>query len=93
MTVYVDDARARVGRLIMCHMVSDSESELHAMADRIGVARRWFHRGHYNVCLAKRNLAAAFGAVETTQRHAARVRRSLETKTAPLGAPAGPLRR
>lgn len=41
MTVYVDDMRAPFGRMKMCHMVADSDAELHAMAARIGVARRW----------------------------------------------------
>jgi hypothetical protein len=57
MTVYVDDMRARYGRMVMCHMVADTEAELHAMADRIGVARRWYQGDHYDVCLAKRALA------------------------------------
>lgn len=40
MTVYVGDMRAKYGRLILCHMVADTDAELHAMAARIGVARR-----------------------------------------------------
>jgi hypothetical protein len=54
--------------MIMCHMVADTVAELHAMADRIGVARRWFQSHsalpHYDVCLAKRALALQFGAIE-----------------------------
>lgn len=63
MTVFVDDMRAPYGRLIMCHMISDTEEELHAMADRIGVARKW-----YQIALSKRALAVAAGAREVTQR-------------------------
>jgi hypothetical protein len=66
MTVYVDDMRARYGRMVMCHMVADTEAELHAMADRIGVARRWYQGDHYDVCLAKRALALKAGAQEVT---------------------------
>jgi hypothetical protein len=32
MTVYVDDMRARYGRLILCHMLASSDAELHDMA-------------------------------------------------------------
>lgn len=71
MTVYVDDMRAPYGRMIMCHMIADSDAELHAMARVIGVARRWFHRGHYNICLESRARAVAAGAVEITKREAA----------------------
>jgi hypothetical protein len=60
-SVYVDDMRARYGRMIMCHMLADTPAELHAMADRIGVARRWFQNKastpHYDIALSKRALA------------------------------------
>lgn len=73
MTVYVDDMRAPLGRMVMCHMVADSPAELLAMADRIGVARRWLQdagtcREHFDVCAAKRAAAVAAGAVEISQR-------------------------
>lgn len=75
MTVYVDSMRARLGRMIMCHMIADTEAELHAMADKIGVARRW-HQGcgadsHYDIALGKRAMAVALGAVEITRRQCA----------------------
>lgn len=73
MSVYVDDMRASYGRMKMCHMLADSAEELHAMADRIGVARRWFQGNHYDVCLSKRALAVAAGAIEITQREAVKV--------------------
>jgi hypothetical protein len=73
MTVYVDDMRAPYGRLIMCHMIADTDAELHARADRIGVRRIWFqgppkHDAHYDIALSKRALAVAAGAVEITWR-------------------------
>ena len=68
MTVYVDNMRAKVGRLILCHMVADTEAELHRMADLIGVARRWHQGDHYDICLAKRAIAVSAGALEVTYR-------------------------
>jgi Protein of unknown function (DUF4031) len=75
MTVYVDDMRAKFGRLVMCHMIADTDDELHAMADRIGVARKWHqappkHDSHYDIALSKRALAVSFGAREITWRQA-----------------------
>ncbi len=64
MSVYVDGMRARFGRMIMCHMLADTEAELHEMADKIGVARRWYQGNHYDVCLSKRALALRHGAKE-----------------------------
>lgn len=75
MGVYVDNMGARYRRMIMCHMLADTEAELHAMADTIGVARRWHQGDHYDICLAKRALAIAAGAVEITQRQAVEIRR------------------
>lgn len=73
MSVYVDEAVHAYGRMIMCHMVSPDLDELHAMADRIGVARRWFQdprtmpkvsAPHYDIAKGKRALAVAAGAKE-----------------------------
>lgn len=68
MAVYVDDMRARFRRMLMCHMIADTEEELHALADRIGVARRWYQGDHYDICLAKRTLAVRYGAREISAR-------------------------
>lgn len=77
MTVYVDDMRAPFGRMVMCHMLADSDDELHAMAALIGVARRWWQSpektsgSHYDIALSKRALAVSAGAIEITMRQAA----------------------
>ena len=75
MTVYVDDMKAKYRRMVMCHMIADTEEELHAMAARIGVARRWFQQklsgDHYDICLSKRALAVSLGAKEITLRQCA----------------------
>jgi hypothetical protein len=84
MTVYVDDMRAPFGRMVMCHMMADTLAELHAMADRIGVARRWFqdtHSGpHYDIALSKRALAVQAGAVQVTLRQMAAFAWHLRTR-------------
>ncbi|MGD9766869.1 MAG: DUF4031 domain-containing protein [Pseudolabrys sp.] len=71
MPVYVDDVRHRYGRMVMCHMWADSRDELLAMADRIGVLRKWLQQPpkaswvHFDICIAKKTLAIAAGAVLT----------------------------
>ena len=81
MTVYVDDMytreQGRFGRMRMSHMIADTEEELLAMADRIGVDRKWIqypgvpHRVHFDIAMSKRRLAVQAGAVEITQRELA----------------------
>ena len=73
MTVYVDNYNADHGRMVMCHMVADTQKELHEMASKIGVDRKWFQRrlsmpwrDHYDICLAKKKLAVRYGAIEIT---------------------------
>lgn len=75
--VYVDDMRARHGRLVLCHMLADAEDELHAMAARIGVARRWYQGDHYDVCRSRRAAAVRLGAVEVTRRQMVEIRRRI----------------
>jgi hypothetical protein len=72
MPVYVDNAALGFGRMTMYHMIADTPDELHAMADRIGVARRWFQdpktmkvsHPHYDIAKGKRKLAVEAGAIE-----------------------------
>lgn len=68
MTVYVDDMRANFGRMIMCHMIADTDQELRAMADKIGVAQRWHQGDHFDISISRRILALQSGAVEITWR-------------------------
>lgn len=73
MSVYVDQERYRYRRMIMCHMFADTITELHDMADRIGVNRKWFQNHktpHYDICLAKRKLVIQNGAIEIDRRKA-----------------------
>lgn len=73
MAVYVDDMKAKFGRMIMCHMIADTTEELLTMADTIGVARKWIQypgtpREHFDIALSKRKLAVQHGAEEITWR-------------------------
>lgn len=70
--VYVDDMQAPYGRMRMSHMIADSTEELLAMADRIGVDRRWIqqagtYREHFDICQSKRRLAVTEGAVPVSR--------------------------
>ncbi len=95
MTVYVDDMKAKFGRMIMCHMIADTDTELHAMAALIGVERRWHQtapkasHSHYDIALSIRAKAIAFGAMEITYRECAlmAINRSKARPTAPLVTP------
>jgi len=69
MSVYVDSAYLPYGNMQMCHMVADSLEELHDMADRIGIQRRWFQNKpggtpHYDISKSKRALAVQHGTIE-----------------------------
>lgn len=77
MAVYVDDMyrypMGRYGRMKMSHMVADTLAELHDMADKIGVDRKWVQKAHlgkgwvhYDVSMSARARAIEFGAVEIT---------------------------
>jgi hypothetical protein len=71
MAVYVDTMKASFGRMTMCHMCADTLEELHSMADKIDLNRKWFQDKkrlpHYDVCLSKRKLAIKNGAIEINQ--------------------------
>ena len=55
------------------HLVSDtSYDELHAMADALGIERRWFQGDHYDVPEDYRERAIALGALPVTSRELVR---------------------
>lgn len=95
MTVYVDDMHLmELGRyrcMRMCHMLADSTAELLAMADRVGVDRKWIQsagtaREHFDIAKGKRALAVAAGAVQITVRQAAAMT-AHRRETGRLGSP------
>jgi hypothetical protein len=74
MPVYVGNLEFGYGRMKMSHMVADTDDELHAMADKIGLSRKWFQNKkedglhHYDICKSKKLLAISFGAIQMTDR-------------------------
>ena len=71
MAVYVDDYRAKFGRMTMCHMMADTLDELHLMARTLGLKEAWFQPAsypHYDLCTNKREKAVELGAQEITAR-------------------------
>ena len=83
-SVFVDDVRHQFGRMVMCHMWADSLDELFAMADRIGVQRKWLQQPpkaswvHFDISLGMKAKAIGFGAILTDRygpsEHTARLR-------------------
>lgn len=79
MPVYVDDGRRPLKAMLMCHMLADTTAELLAMADHIGVARRWIQSPggpdeHFDIAQVSRAKAVAAGAIQITQREAVGIR-------------------
>jgi hypothetical protein len=69
------------GRMKMCHMVADTTAELLAMADRIGVQRKWLQlagtpKEHFDIAMSKRAEAVAAGAVEIRMADVGRIVRA-----------------
>ncbi len=86
MTVYVDDMRSKYRRLILSHMMADSNDELYAMAQTIGIQLKHHQGDHFDICQVKRALAIKSGAVEVTQRQLAAMR-TRRRETGVLGDP------
>lgn len=76
--IYVDDMQAGFRRMVMCHMIADTTEELLAMADKIGVQRKWIQcagtcKEHFDICKSKRVLAVRNGAKEVSQVELAKI--------------------
>ena len=81
MAVYVDDMHKTImgsyRTVQLCHMLADTDDELHAIADKIGMDRRWWQSpekssgSHYDIDTFRRALAVQRGAIEITLRQAA----------------------
>lgn len=81
MPVYVDKAIYPYRGMIMCHMLADTPDELHAMADAIGIDRKWFQKDastpHYDVCTKKREMAIRRGAIPIDRHETVRIIRRI----------------
>lgn len=91
MSVYVDDMHkypmGQFGRMKMSHMIADTEDELHEMAAKIGVARRWYQGDHYDIAMSKRDLAIEHGAIAIPLKQLACMA-ALRRRGLPMGDPA-----
>lgn len=75
--VYVGTMEFDFGRMKMSHMATDGDmEELHLMADKIGISRKWFQNRektdhltpHYDICKSMKKKAIYFGAKEINDR-------------------------
>lgn len=64
---------ARNGHL-WCHLFADTEEELHAFAERLGIVRYWYQGDHYDLTPARRAAAVKLGALEVDRRELAKRR-------------------
>lgn len=68
MSIYVDPLRDWGWKLgPSCHLIANSNEELHAFALRIGIKRAWFQTGstpHYDLVKSRRDKAVSLGAIE-----------------------------
>jgi hypothetical protein len=78
MAVYVDDMNAPFRGMICCHLLADTHEELLAMADAIGMQRKWIQhagtaREHFDIALSKKRLALKLGAQAITWAEAGQI--------------------
>ena len=79
MTCYVDTVRsypdAGLQHTEFCHLLADSRDELHAMAEALGIPRRYFQdhawRWHHDLPAPLRPRAIELGAIEVTMHEVA----------------------
>lgn len=69
--IYVDNATnpfpSAQGVMKTCHLLADSEEELHSMAEKLELKRSWFQPApmpHYDIAQSKRAVAVSLGAVQ-----------------------------
>jgi hypothetical protein len=57
-----------------CHLFADTEAELHAFADKLGLELEWFQGDHYDLTPWRRVKAVELGALQVPTRELARRR-------------------
>lgn len=96
MTVYVDDMykypMGQFRRMKMSHMIADSEAELLAFANKLGLARKWYQGDHFDVSISVRTKAIELGAVAITLKQLACMS-ALRKRGLPMGDPATAIER
>ena len=78
MTLYVDHARNKYGRMLMNHLIADSTSELHDATIQLGLKPEYIHHPgtaeeHLDISESKRLEAIQLGAVPVTSRDIVRM--------------------
>ena len=71
MAVYVGTREYKFGRLRLSHMVSDNLTELHEMAEKLGVSQWFQNEGrwpHYDISKTNKRKAILLGAVLVNDR-------------------------
>ena len=74
MPVYVDNVRIPYRGMLMSHMTADTLDEIHEMADRLEIFRKYFQFPpktrfpHYDIPAERREKALAFGAHAVSSR-------------------------
>lgn len=65
-----------------CHLVGDTEEELHSFAKKLGLKRQWFQQrhklSHYDLNKSKRAKAVEMGAIEVSRKKIVIMLRSLK---------------
>lgn len=88
MTVYVDGLVNHGWRLgPSCHLIGETEGELHRLAARCGLQRRWFQAPprasfpHYDLTESRRRIAVELGAVELERKAFVEKMREIRAKS------------
>lgn len=80
MSVYVDNGSYEFGigarKMILSHMIADTQDELIDMAEQIGVDTKWIQKPgtkyeHFDIAQTKRKLAITLGAIRITSKELA----------------------